>query len=421
LRVGLARANRFFVMVQSEPNTSLIAGAMRDGAHDVLVAGDTDARWREALAKAAENQRIWFDLYGGHVNSGTDRLIGRSQAMINLRHDIQRLGSTDVSVLVIGESGVGKERVASALHSASSAGPFVTLNCAAMPRDLLEAELFGAEKGAFTGSVKSRPGLVEQANGGTLFLDEIGELDISLQPKLLRFLETRRARRVGGEGEYAVRVRIVAATNRDLENEVNAGRFRGDLYFRLAEVVVRPPPLRDRPDDIPDLALAFLSAAGERFGKNIETIEPGLIQRLQSYFWPGNVRELKSVIDRLVLFHDGPVLREGWWDPPVAPPAKAAEPHPRDLRPTIQSNSLNPRNSPGGGIGGVPSFYAPASIDSVSPGEGSTPDWRLPGKSDRISLARRLLGDSQLSLTEVAARTGVHPTTLFRWRKTGKI
>src|SRR5690606_35284298 len=140
-------------------------------------------------------------------------------------------------------------------------GPLVTLNCAAMPRELVEAELFGAEKGAFTGAVRSRPGLVEQAAGGTLFLDEIGELDLTLQPKLLRFLETRRARRVGGDNEYAIQLRVVAATNRNLEQAVAEGQFRADLYYRLAEVVIQIPPLRERVEDIPALVQAFMTAA----------------------------------------------------------------------------------------------------------------------------------------------------------------
>ena len=426
LRVALARANRFFINVLSRSDTGAISGAMRDGAFDVIAESDNDQRWIESMTRATQDQRIWFDLYGGHMDSDSARLIGRSQSMVNLRHDIQRLGNTDVSVLVIGESGVGKERVAAALHAAGSNGPYVTLNCAAMPRDLLEAELFGSEKGSFTGSHKTRVGLVEQANGGTLFLDEIGELDFSLQPKLLRFLESRRARRVGGDTEYAVKVRIIAATNRELEMEVDAGRFRGDLYFRLAEVVIRPAPLRERLDDIPDLARAFLSAAGERFGKNIETIEPGLIKRFQSYYWPGNVRELKSVVDRLVLFHDGPMLREGWWDPPVSTASRPIDYSPQsDPRSQHGGFGAGSPNAGGSRIGGVPHINLPPTPEPALPQSFSSGnsghEVRMPGKSDRLTLAKHLLTESQLSLTEVAARTGVHPTTLFRWRKSGKV
>jgi DNA-binding NtrC family response regulator len=424
LRVRLARANRFFLEVVSRADTARVANAMRDGAFDVVANTDDDNRWRDAVENAATSQQLWWEIYGGRVNMDSERMIGGSRIMMDLRRDIQRLGPTDVTVLIIGESGAGKERVAASLHTAGNGGPYVTLNCAAMPRDLLEAELFGAERGAFTGANKSRPGLVEQANGGTLFLDEVGELDLALQPKFLRFLETRRARRVGGDREYAVRLRVVSATNRNLETEVNAGRFRADLYFRLAEVVLRPPPLRERLEDIPELTGAFLNAANERFGKNIETVEPGLVRKLQSYNWPGNVRELKSVIDRLVLFHDGPMLRDGWWEPPVVMPAQIAE-----------SAAINA----GVGTHGAATAFAPVTLMSnplasfgVPPGlngPAGTPgvpfpfsmEQRLPTRSERVQLARQLLGDPDLTLQEVAARTGVHPTTLFRWRKSGKV
>ena len=304
--------------------------------------------------------------------------------MKQLHRDLERLGPTDVTVLLLGESGVGKERFATALHEAGRGGPIVSLNCAALPKDLLEAELFGAEKGAFTGALRARPGLVEQAAGGTLFLDEVGEMDLSVQPKLLRFLESRRARRIGGEKEYQVTARVVSATNRDLESDVRAGLFRADLYYRLAEITLRIPPLRERTEDIPELAQAFLNAANERFGKNVERLEPGLVVKFQGYAWPGNVRELKSVMDRLVLFHDGPMLREGWWDPPTR--------------------------------SAVSEVRAPAPV--VGPVSGAT---GMPSRSDRLAYARQLLQEEGLSLSDVAARSGIHPTTLFRWRKAGKL
>src|SRR5438552_13534633 len=236
--------------------------------------------------------------------------------MKSLRQAIERLGPTVASVLIMGESGVGKERVASALHGASGRGPFIAVNCAAIPKELMEAELFGAEKGAYTGASKTREGLVEQAADGTLFLDEIGELDIRLQPKLLRFLETRKARRVGGTQEIQSEVRVLSATNSNLEGEIAEGQFRSDLYYRLSEVILHVPPLRTRPADISLLTMAFLKAAGERLGKHFEIAEPELIQKFQQYDWPGNVRELKNAIDRMVILYDGPVLRAAWWDVP---------------------------------------------------------------------------------------------------------
>lgn len=387
-RILLPRANRFYIAELETPDTEAVVSAMRDGAFDVVGTEDSQERWRGALQQAIENQSLWLQLYSGSLNATRSQLLGRSRKLKELRDTVERLGPTDVTAMLLGESGVGKERVAAALHEAGKGGPFVTLNCAAMPKELLEAELFGSEKGAFTGAHKSRPGLVEQANGGTLFLDEVGEMDISLQPKMLRFLETRRARRVGGEKEYSVRLRVVSATNRDPMVEIKAGRFRADLYYRLAEVVIQIAPLRERAEDIPELAQAFVETANERFGKNVERLEPGLVARLQKYAWPGNVRELKSVIDRLVLFHDGPILREGWWEPPI---------------------SLQPEPEP-------------AVDEPVSVGVGAIPnDMVLPGRGSRIALAKKLLVDGSLSLSDIAARTGVHPTTLFRWRKAGKV
>ncbi len=428
LRVELSRSARFFVAEVARSETALVVEAMRDGAFDVVSPGDTVERWKQVLSAAADSQRLWLELYAGRLDTEGQRLVGRSEIMKDLRRNLERLGPTDVTVLVLGESGVGKERVAAALHEAGRGGPLVTLNCAAMPRELIEAELFGAEKGAFTGAVKNRPGLVEQANGGTLFLDEVGEMDLTVQPKLLRFLETRRARRVGGESEYSVRVRVAAATNRDLEREVKMGRFRADLFYRLAEVVIRIPPLRERKDDIPDLVRAFIGFANERFGKNVETVEPALLLRLQQYSWPGNIRELKGVVDRLVLFHEGPVLRAGWWEPP---------PLVEDYETETTGSGSEPVGGGGGGRAGEnPGGRMARPSEGVTPsggggfggggggggggaGEGSG-GMSLPGRTARLELAKRLLDEGRMSLSEVAARVGVHPTTLFRWRKSGK-
>ncbi len=385
LRVDLNRAPRFFLVALEVPDPRRIVDAMRDGAFDVLTPADDPERWGGALLQAAENQRLWLRLYAGHLAKENTGLVGCSVAINDLRRDLQRLGPTNVTVLIEGESGVGKECVAMALHESSRGGPLVTLNCAAVPRELLEAELFGAERGAFTGAFRDRAGLVEQASGGMLFLDEVGELDLGLQPKLLRFLETRRARRIGGETEYTVDVRVVAATNQNLEQAVAERRFRADLFYRLAEVILRIPPLRERWEDVPGLVRTFLGAAAERFGKHFDAVEPDLLVKLQTHSWPGNVRELRSVVDRLVLFHDGPVLRAGWWE---APPRIPAVTEGTDQDPSSEAASGNVT--------------------------------RLPNRSARLELARRLLAEGRLPLGEIAARAGVHPTTLFRWRKSGK-
>ncbi|HEX4343707.1 MAG TPA: sigma-54 dependent transcriptional regulator [Verrucomicrobiae bacterium] len=387
LRAKLAEANRYFLVVGSGLSSAHIVQATRDGAYDVLQLEDDDARWMDSLEKVVQSQKLWLQLYGGRALDAEEMLIGQSAGIKSLRQAIERLGPTGASVLILGESGVGKEHVASALHSTTSKGPFVAVNCAAIPRELIEAEIFGAERGAYTGSVKAREGLVEQAAGGTLFLDEMGELDIALQPKLLRFLETRRARRVGGEGEYHVDLRVVSATNSNLESEIAAGKFRADLYYRLSEVSLRVPPLRARLEDIPLFIHTFLQAAGERFGRHFESVEPELIQKFQAYHWPGNVRELKNVIDRLVILYNGPVMRAGWWTPPeaamVAEPMNAVQAK-AEVRPEpVQANS--------------PPLFA--------------------HRKQKMELAKKLLLESDNNQTWVAAQLGINPTTLYRWRK----
>ena len=411
LRARLHRSSRFFLGWTPETHTADIVDYLRDGAYDVLCDSDADARWSDVLSQTAEAQALWVKLYGGRAMAAEDVLIGESEGMQRLKHTLGRLSGSDISVLILGESGVGKERVAQALHAAGGEGPFIAVNCAAIPRDLLEAELFGVEKGAFTGAQQARTGLVQRADGGTLFLDEIGEMDIGLQPKLLRFLETKTARKLGGEREYKVRFRVVAATNRNPEQAVAAGTFRMDLYYRLAEVVLQIPPLRSRTDDIPQLAMTFLSQANERFGKNISFIDPPLLDRFLAYPWPGNVRELKGVIDRLVLLHDGPLLRADYWDAPDR------------ARMVTGAGGLSLTTSTQAPTAGAPVHAIPEQGGSVPVGspESAAAGGNLPGRRERQTIARQLLASGQLSLSEVAARTGVHPTTLFRWRKAGTV
>lgn len=224
---------------------------------------------------------------------------------------VERLAASDMPVLITGETGVGKEVVAAALHAQSSRAdkPMVTINCAAIAESLFESELFGHERGAFTGAVSGKPGLMESAAGGTVFLDEIGECSPQAQAKLLRAIETKRISRVGSVVEHPIDVRIVAATNRSLEEEVKAGRFRQDLFFRLSAATVIVPPLRERPLDLPVLARTFLEQACARLSRTPFVIAPDTMHRLELYAWPGNVRELKNLMDYLAATVDGPVLR----------------------------------------------------------------------------------------------------------------
>jgi two-component system response regulator HydG len=239
-----------------------------------------------------------------------DNIIGSSPAMQEVFNVIEQVAPTRASVLITGESGTGKELVAQAIHEHGprAPAPFVKLHCAALAETILESELFGHEKGAFTGSVGRREGRFKQADGGTLFLDEIGEISPSIQVKLLRFLQERAFERVGGNETLKVDVRVIAATNRDLPTEVAAGKFREDLYYRLNVVNIDMPPLRARPSDLLPLAAHFLERFAKENGKHIDGFADDAIERVTAYRWPGNVRELENVIERAVVLCDGPRL-----------------------------------------------------------------------------------------------------------------
>jgi two-component system response regulator AtoC len=242
---------------------------------------------------------------------GRFRLVGDSPAIRQVYGVIEKVADTPSTVLITGESGTGKELIARALHEYSSRreGPFIKINCAAIPKTLMESELFGYEKGAFTGAVGAKPGRFELAHNGTLFLDEIGEIPVEMQVKLLRVLQESEFERVGGIKTIKVDVRLVAATNRDLHAEVAAAAFREDLYYRLNVVPIHLPPLRERRDDIPLLVGHFIGRFNDRLKKQVTGIEPDAVFRLTAYSWPGNIRELENVIERTILFCEGPTIR----------------------------------------------------------------------------------------------------------------
>ena len=253
--------------------------------------------------------QLTFTVLGGQNRieiSGRDQfgsLYGGSVPMRRLFAVLERIAPSDATVLLEGETGTGKEEAASSIHEHSprAEGPFETLNCAAIPANLLESELFGHEQGAFTGATHSRPGVFEQAHGGTLFLDELGELPLAMQPALLRALEQREIRRVGGTGVRPIDVRVIAATNRDLREEVSAGRFREDLYYRLAVFHIRIPPLRERPEDIPGLTEVLMQRIGLDTRAIAHALTPELRETLQRGRWPGNVRELRNYLSRYIV------------------------------------------------------------------------------------------------------------------------
>jgi DNA-binding NtrC family response regulator len=288
--------------------------AMRQGAYDYLTK-PLDLDRAQLLLKRAvqtirveqENQSLRAQL---DRSFGLDRILGRSGAMEKVLDRVRQVADSKASVLLEGESGTGKELVARAVHGLSPrrAGPFVAVHCAALSPQLLESELFGHEKGSFTGATERRVGRFEQANGGTIFLDEIGEIDAATQVKLLRVLGERSLERVGGNRLIEVDVRLIAATHRSLEQLVREGKFREDLYFRIRVVQIQLPPLRDRPEDIPLLAEAFRQEYGKENGKEGVTFDSESMGLLMKYAWPGNVRELRTAVEHGVVLSRGNVI-----------------------------------------------------------------------------------------------------------------
>ena len=281
--------------------------AMRVGAFDFITKPYEIERVLVAVKNAFERRRLQVEneslRKAVRRQYGPENLLGSSPAIMELQRLIAKVANTDSTVLIMGESGSGKELVASALHyqNLTRSGPFVPVNCGAIPENLLESELFGHERGAFTGAVASRPGRFELAHKGTLFLDEVGELTPALQVKLLRVLQEHSFERVGGTKTIAVDVRVIAATNRDLEQAVEDRQFREDLYYRLHVIPVMVPPLRTRVEDIPLLAQHFLDRVNRTKGSAVTALAPAVMETFLRYRWPGNVRELENMIERLVV------------------------------------------------------------------------------------------------------------------------
>ena len=240
------------------------------------------------------------------------RMIGESQPMLNVRDMIEKVAPTNARVLITGENGTGKELVARQLHELSprSQGPFIEVNCAAIPSELIESQLFGHEKGAFTSAIKQRKGDFELADGGTLFLDEIGDMSLSAQAKVLRALQENKITRVGSEKEIPVDVRILAATNKNLSAEIEKGNFREDLYHRLSVIVIQVPPLRERKDDIPVLVENFVEVIAADMGKPAPIFEPEAMEELKHFQWTGNIRELRNIVERLVILCGSDITKE---------------------------------------------------------------------------------------------------------------
>jgi two-component system response regulator PilR (NtrC family) len=290
--------------------------AMKRGAYDFVTKPFATSELRALVQKALEKRELYSENERLRAKLGRetgDNLLGHSEGMRRMLDIVQRIASARTTVLITGESGTGKERVARAIHKQSERRdkPFIVVNCGAIPETLIEAELFGHEKGAFTGATSSRTGMFRAAEGGTLLLDEVGELPLAVQVKLLRVLQEKAVRGVGATTELPVDVRVLAATNRDVEEDVRDGRFRQDLYYRLNVLRVQVPALRERREDVRLLAEHFLSRSAREQGKDIHILAPDAIRALERYSFPGNVRELENVIERAVALATGKTIGLG--------------------------------------------------------------------------------------------------------------
>jgi two-component system, NtrC family, response regulator AtoC len=399
------------ILLTAHGSEKVAVKAMKDGAYDYCTKPfDIDEmalvveRALEAHTLRVENRRFAAEKALGR------RIIGDSPSMRRILEAARRVAAKDITVLVRGETGSGKELVASLLHAQSrrEGKPLIRFNCAAIPGDLAEAELFGHVKGAFTGAVGNRLGFFAQADGGTLVLDEVGELTQAVQAKLLRAIQEGEIQPVGSGRVQKVDVRIVACTNRDLAAEVKAGRFREDLYYRLAVVELLVPPLRERRDDVPALALEFARRYGERFGAGEVRLSQELLQRLSAAEWPGNVRELENAVARLVALSGGGVIgAEAFTGSPVTdglqlstpsqPPAPIATPV--EGTAPVPSSLDEPAQAPGGAL---------SLREQVEGFERGVISRALLGAGGNQSEAARRLGTSRVTLIDKIKKYGLH-------------
>ncbi len=293
------------IMISGESTISIAVDALKRGAFDFVEKPIDPKRLLNSIRNALDRQKL-FSEKNRLISALKERyqMVGQSPAMQTIFETIEQVADLPAKVLITGESGTGKELVARALHFSSkrSSGPFVKINCAAIPKDLMENELFGHKKGAYTGAMSEQPGKIQAADGGTLFLDEIGDMDLMLQAKLLHVIQDKEFIMLGASNSVKVDVRIIAATNQNLEQRIKEGRFRRDLFHRLNVVQIHIPPLRKRKEDIEPMAYRFLHEFAEMYNKRVLEFTPAAIQVLTDYDWPGNVRELKNAVEKMVIF-----------------------------------------------------------------------------------------------------------------------
>lgn len=318
-----------FIMLSSQKGTEPVVNSMRHGAYDYILKPINLNKLLESIRSATEpkNQNHATTVAAAstetvarkssaapvlRANRGATELIGSSRAMVSVKRLIEKVAPSDARVLISGANGTGKELVAHRLHEQSlrAGQPFIEVNCAAIPSELIESELFGHEKGSFTSANKQHKGKFEQADGGTLFLDEIGDMSLSAQAKVLRALQENRISRVGSDKDITVNVRVVAATNKNLLHEIEMGNFREDLYHRLSVIIIPVPPLRERREDIPSLAHHFVEKICAEYGQKPKVIEKDVLAALSQMEWSGNIRELRNVIERLIILCDNNITLE---------------------------------------------------------------------------------------------------------------
>jgi DNA-binding NtrC family response regulator len=385
------------VMITAHGSERTAVEAIKAGAYDYLAkpfeVDDLRLAVKNALEAAGlkrENERLRAELKAAR---GAGDLLGASDAMRRIYDLINKVSATDVTVLICGESGTGKELVARAIHEQSAHrrdGEFVAMNCAALPSELIESELFGHEKGAFTGAVGQRKGKFEMAGGGTIFLDEIGDMSLNTQAKLLRVLEERKVERLGGSHSIPVDVRVISATNRDLAAAVAAEKFRPDLYYRLRVVQMDLPPLRNRGDDIALLAEHFLQTYSRKYSLKCVEIGADAMKRLVAYDWPGNVRELRNAIERSAVLADGKTLRADDLPEEI-----------RETQPTAKSGESFQRSSPAPATGETDHLAIPY-LD----------DFREARREFERVYIERVLNDTGGNVTRAAERVGMHRQSL---------
>jgi len=395
------------IVMSGQGRTNTVVQAVKLGAADFANKPFEEAEFELLLSNALKQRQLTQQLASLRSQLKEEckfpTRFGYSDKMAQVRDLIERVADTDVTVLVRGESGTGKELVARALHSQSlrKDKPFLKVNCAALPTELLESELFGFEKGAFTGALHHKPGKFEFANQGTIFLDEIGDIGFPLQAKLLQVLQDGEFSRLGGRGDVRVDVRVIAATNRDLELAVAEGQFREDLYFRLNVVMIQLPPLRERREEIPLLVDHFLKKYSVQYNKQVASISPELQRQLETYDWPGNVRQLENLMKRMVVLGmEAPIIRELQQPAtrfplraPLSTPSHAAQPPQPDMPPPVAAASSRPLHqasaangstaaAPGGPVNG----HGHNGVNGSAKGTGVDPDTASPSSSGSVSL-----------------------------------